>query len=537
MSDVEEVESVPEESEEEESEESEECEETGERKPKKKSKKKGKGRNAGCCMPCGGLALLVLAIANLGNTELDYLRNHALLLEASEDTVDVPCTLDPANEGKLVFISCPVSDMHDFKNDYPNVTSLVNDNLAGAWFSVRTEIFQYEEEENRPPRKSDDEDQDGSHGGKGKKRKTQNKGKRKGGRAFLQKASQQGQGPGEDGEDGDGHDEEHGGQDGDQNSDTSGPTYVVRQSWVPKAGKESFHCTRKSQPECDFQGFEPGAVKNRGSIPEGLQSGDMHAPAFSVAVGNSKGKSSYKLNDMLIKEVKSKKLLVIRKGAHLHDGHVSWTASDGRDDDNMTVFRQSPGTQTEIGDLRVRFEKSGDLSTLSIVAKQGQDGKLEAATLTDKSGKEGLTKVNWLEEGEKSKSEFFLEKLNENTANTYALRVGSFFLIWLALYLITSPLAAAPKLIPFIGRMISGAVGCVLCSLNFFVAGAITLITIAIAWVMFKPLVAAAIFAGVGALLACAVVVSRWMKKDTAKKKLLGKAKKKTKGYGAAPPA
>jgi len=534
MSDVEEVESVPEESEEEESEESEECEETGERKPKKKSKKKGKGRNAGCCMPCGGLALLVLAIANLGNTELDYLRNHALLLEASEDTVDVPCTLDPANEGKLVFISCPVSDMHDFKNDYPNVTSLVNDNLAGAWFSVRTEIFQYEEERKDPPRQPSENSDDGDdleHGVRGAaKERMKHQSKKavkavRGRKSFLQKASD----PGEDGV--------GGGQDGNQNSDTSGPTYVVRQSWVPKAGKESFHCTRKSQPECDFQGFEPGTVKNRGSIPEGLPSGDMHAPEFSVAVGNSNGNSSYKLNDMLIQQVKSKKLLVIREGAQLHDGHVSWTASDGRDDDNMTVFRQSPGTQTQIGDLRVRFEKSGDLSTLSIVAKQGQDGKLEAATLTDKSGKEGLTKVNWLEEGEKSKSEFFLEKLNENTANTYALRVGSFFLIWLALYLITSPLAAAPKLIPFIGRMISGAVGCVLCSLNFFVAGAITLITIAIAWVMFKPLVAAAIFAGVVALLACAVLVSRWMKKDTAKKKLLGKAKKKTKGYGAAPPA
>jgi len=419
------------------------------------------------CGACFGLFLICFSIGLLGWNEFDFVRNHATILMVQQDVVEAKCAPDPSNNGKLVFVSCPVVQMHDFSRAYPAVGKLVNDNMTAIWISANTQIFQYVEEKQSTTSKN-------SVGG-GKTTKTK---------------------------------------------------YKIGQKWVEKAVDESsFHCQSTTQMECQFPDGGLVMVKNSGRIPSGLDFGKSYAPADSVRIGENVPKS-YSLNSELLHKVTKSEPFRFK------DDPVLDRRKGIKQGTTTLAFPQNPG-KTTIGDLRVQLEKCATSGSLSVVAKQGEDGKLVPHVLK-KHQQGSMSKINWLLEGEVGKEEFFVEQMNNNSSNTWACRLLGFLLVWLSLYLITKPLEVMPDLIPCIGPLISDIVGCMLCCLNFFIAAALSLTAMAVAWFMARPMYGAIILTAVATLLACACGVAHSAKpeKDGSEAKLVGDQGKAEQGYG-----
>ncbi|CAJ1401663.1 unnamed protein product [Effrenium voratum] len=90
---------------------------------------------------CGFLG----AVAWLGWSERSFLRSQALLLQLEDAVVQAGCEPDMGNQGKLVHVSCPVTETYNFLQDPElNLTLQFVDAHAvkAAWISVTARIFQ-----------------------------------------------------------------------------------------------------------------------------------------------------------------------------------------------------------------------------------------------------------------------------------------------------------------------------------------------------------------------------------------------------------
>ncbi|MDP6360650.1 MAG: TMEM43 family protein, partial [Planctomycetota bacterium] len=101
---------------------------------------------------------------------------------------------------------------------------------------------------------------------------------------------------------------------------------------------------------------------------------------------------------------------------------------------------------------------------------------------------------NRLEVGTLEAREMVQQAQDENSLWTWLIRGGGFLMMFIGLCLICSPLAVVADLVPFIGDMIRMGTGLI----SGLVAGAFSLITIAMAWVFYRPVL------GVGLLVVAA---------------------------------
>jgi hypothetical protein len=130
----------------------------------------------------------------------------------------------------------------------------------------------------------------------------------------------------------------------------------------------------------------------------------------------------------------------------------------------------------QIGDRRVSFEivKPG---TFSIVA--AQVGHAFAPYQT----KAGDT-INLIESGAASAEAMFKNAASANTLFTWLARLGGFLFMSFGFMAIMRPLSVLGSVIPFIGNLIGVGTGLI----SFVLAGAISLIVIALAWFTVRPL-------------------------------------------------
>jgi hypothetical protein len=66
----------------------------------------------------------------------------------------------------------------------------------------------------------------------------------------------------------------------------------------------------------------------------------------------------------------------------------------------------------------------------------------------------------------------------------------------IGIFLVLAPLSEFAHIIPFLGEFISGGIGCVMAVFAALVALVLSLITIAIAWLFYRPLLAIGLLAG-----------------------------------------
>ena len=128
-----------------------------------------------------------------------------------------------------------------------------------------------------------------------------------------------------------------------------------------------------------------------------------------------------------------------------------------------------------VGDLRVEFAVV-EPALVSVVARQ--TGGTLASYLTDAGGTIAL-----LSYGTKSPEEMFQAAQAANTSLAWVLRAVGFFLAFLGFGLIFKPLSVLADVVPFIGGLV-GAGGLFV---SFVLAMALSLGTIAVGWIFYRP--------------------------------------------------
>ena len=134
-------------------------------------------------------------------------------------------------------------------------------------------------------------------------------------------------------------------------------------------------------------------------------------------------------------------------------------------------------SQTRIGDMRVTFRVVYP-HEISLIAKQHGD---TFVAYTAKNGK----KLSYLEEGVKDAAEMFETARTNNKITTWLVRIAGFLLMFFGLSMVFKPLSVLADVLPILGDIVEMGMG--------LVAGLIALIcslvTIAIAWLFYRPII------------------------------------------------
>ncbi|MBP7589803.1 MAG: TMEM43 family protein [Thermoanaerobaculia bacterium] len=130
----------------------------------------------------------------------------------------------------------------------------------------------------------------------------------------------------------------------------------------------------------------------------------------------------------------------------------------------------------EVGDVRIRFEVARP-ATLSVVGVQtGNSFAAYQAAAGDS--------VLLVDEGTHTAAEMFQAAQAANSLLTWVLRVVGWLLMFLGLLLIFKPIAVFGDVVPIVGSLLGAGIGL----FSFLLASGLALITVAIAWLVYRPL-------------------------------------------------
>ncbi len=182
-------------------------------------------------------------------------------------------------------------------------------------------------------------------------------------------------------------------------------------------------------------------------------------------------------------------------------GQVSgWTALDVRPDDLAAdlrtefsshgewLYRGANANDPAVGDIRLRFRYVPE-QTISVIARQSGD-RLDA--YPTQAG-DSLLMVS---SGEVAADQMFAQAHAANNTLTWILRGVGFMLMWIGLGLIFKPLSVLMDVLPLLGTIVGKGIGFV----TFIIAAVLALITIAIAWLFYRPLLGIALLVVAGGL-------------------------------------
>jgi hypothetical protein len=158
-------------------------------------------------------------------------------------------------------------------------------------------------------------------------------------------------------------------------------------------------------------------------------------------------------------------------------------------------YRGRDPSAPAIGDLRVTF-KSVPAQTVSVI------GGLSNGTLTGYRDVDGYT-IALIEPGMAPAATMFHDELRSESHVTWILRGAGFVVMVIGFVCMTSPLTMLFAVLPFLEGLVGA--GAFLVSLTLAIP--ITLLTIAIAWIVHRPLIGGGFLAAAVA----AVVLLRWL--------------------------
>ena len=101
-----------------------------------------------------------------------------------------------------------------------------------------------------------------------------------------------------------------------------------------------------------------------------------------------------------------------------------------------------------------------------------------------------------ISEGSVTAKEMFTVAHMQNTMRTWALRGSGWLMMFLALMMILGPLTTMAGVIPCVGGMLGSVATCGACLVAITISIALSGITIAVAWIWYRPLMAIGLIAG-----------------------------------------
>ncbi len=151
----------------------------------------------------------------------------------------------------------------------------------------------------------------------------------------------------------------------------------------------------------------------------------------------------------------------------------------------------------QIGDMRVKFTAL-DPTEISVLAAQTGN------TIAPYQTKAGRA-LETVQTGSATAAEMFASARKGNTILTWALRFGGWLLMFIGLTMLFKPLVMIGKFVPFIGSMIAAGTGLI----SFAIASVLSLIVVAIAWIVYRPLMGLVLFVIAGAIAVFAIMKIR----------------------------
>jgi len=147
----------------------------------------------------------------------------------------------------------------------------------------------------------------------------------------------------------------------------------------------------------------------------------------------------------------------------------------------------------QIGDIKVSFQVINP-TEISLVARQ--QGNHFSAYQTEAGGT-----IDLLKNGMLDANAMFAAAQQENTIMTWVIRIGGTLMMWIGLGMVFRPLAVVASVLPFLGNLMGMGTSI----LAFLITLPCAMITIALAWIAYRPLLA-------GGLIAVAVLAIVAMK-------------------------
>jgi len=177
-----------------------------------------------------------------------------------------------------------------------------------------------------------------------------------------------------------------------------------------------------------------------------------------------------------------------------------------------------PGSPA-IGDLRVFFSQVRE-GPVSVLAQQDGQGFARWA------GENGKSFLLARTGRHSAKTQIDARESTEGMI-TWGVRAGGFLAMWLGLAALFRPLSALVNILPFAG----GLVGSIGCAVALVVAAALSLVTIALAWLAYRPLLGGGLLAAAAAIGVLALLLGR-----KGKQRALGTPAAAGAGGGGPPP-
>ena len=155
--------------------------------------------------------------------------------------------------------------------------------------------------------------------------------------------------------------------------------------------------------------------------------------------------------------------------------------------DNMIYSQTQVVNMPEIGSTRIRYEVITP-QIVSVISKQSGNTLIPYVT---KNGR----MISMIELGENTAEKMFAGAVANNKTVTWLLRGLGLILMYIGFTMVFGVLPIIASIVPFIGRMIGASISMLSFGLTLIVGS----ITIAMAWLVYRPIVSILIL-GFGAL-------------------------------------
>jgi hypothetical protein len=153
---------------------------------------------------------------------------------------------------------------------------------------------------------------------------------------------------------------------------------------------------------------------------------------------------------------------------------------------NGVYYKGADPAAPRVGDVRVQFQIVKP-QVVSIVARQ-RGSTFEAYQA------EAGDSILLLEEGTRSAEAMFKAAESANTILTWVLRAVGLFVMFLGLTMILRPISVFGSVIPLVGSLLGAGLGL----FSFLTAAGLSLVTIALAWIFYRPLLGIGLLAVAG---------------------------------------
>ncbi|MCI5149198.1 MAG: hypothetical protein D3916_07405, partial [Candidatus Electrothrix sp. MAN1_4] len=215
-------------------------------------------------------------------------------------------------------------------------------------------------------------------------------------------------------------------------------------------------------------GFKESGYDNPGSMPYE----DAEQIADRVMLG------AFALPHALVSKIGGMQPLPVNNETPLPDE----LAGQAQRYDSGIYIGNNP-SDPQIGDVRIHFEVVPQ-QEVSVVAQQ------TGSSLTAYKTSTGGT-VELLQTGSKTAEAMFQKAQTDNKIMTWILRVVGFILMLIGLNMIFKVFSVLADVLPFLGSIVGAGTGII----AFLIAGVLSLITIAVAWIVFRPILGALLLA------------------------------------------